>query len=120
MTRQPWSASKWAKAGSLTEVQLATKSIKFDPDQIFLQEVLAGITQSIIRTAKLGCQFKDVYTPCVIVPTDSVPKCLLSILRCFTTHCFVTSTGGLFRPPVFCHLGRGLGDPFVARGRRWL
>jgi type III restriction enzyme len=45
----------------LTEVQLATKSIKFDPDQIFLQDVLAGITQSIIRTAKLGCQFKDVY-----------------------------------------------------------
>jgi type III restriction enzyme len=45
----------------LTEVQLATKSIKFDPDQIFLQDVLAGLTQSIIRTAKLGCQFKDVY-----------------------------------------------------------
>ena len=31
------------------------------PDQIFLQDVLAGLTQSIIRTAKLGCQFKDVY-----------------------------------------------------------
>jgi type III restriction enzyme len=45
----------------LTEVQLAAKSIKFDPDQIFLQDVLAGLTQSIIRTAKLGCQFKDVY-----------------------------------------------------------
>jgi hypothetical protein len=45
----------------LTEVQLATKSIKFDPDQIFLQDVLAGLTQCIIRTAKLGCQFKDVY-----------------------------------------------------------
>ena len=45
----------------LTEVELATKSIKFDPDQIFLQDVLAGLTQSIIRTAKLGCQFKDVY-----------------------------------------------------------
>jgi type III restriction enzyme len=45
----------------LTEVQLATKSIKFDPDQIFLQDVLAGLTQSIIQTAKLGCQFKDVY-----------------------------------------------------------
>ena len=45
----------------LTEVQLAMKSIKFDPDQIFLQDVLAGLTHSIIRTAKLGCQFKDVY-----------------------------------------------------------
>jgi type III restriction enzyme len=45
----------------LTEVQLAKKSIKFDPDQVFLQDVLAGLTQSIIRTAKLGCPFKDVY-----------------------------------------------------------
>jgi type III restriction enzyme len=45
----------------LTKVQLAMKSIKFDPDQIFLQDVLAGITQSIIHTATLGCQFKDVY-----------------------------------------------------------
>ena len=45
----------------LTEVQLAKKSIAFDPDQVFLQDVLASLTQSIIRTAKLGCQFKDVY-----------------------------------------------------------
>lgn len=45
----------------LTEVPVAKRSIKFDPDQIFLQDVLAGITQSIIRTAKLGCQFRDVY-----------------------------------------------------------
>jgi len=45
----------------LTEVQLATKSIAFDPSHLFLQDVLAGLTQSIIRTAKLGCQFKDVY-----------------------------------------------------------
>lgn len=45
----------------LTEVQLAERSIEFDPDQAFLQDVLAGLTQSIIRTAKLGCQFKDVY-----------------------------------------------------------
>jgi type III restriction enzyme len=45
----------------LTEVELAKKSIKFDPDRVFLQDVLAGLTQSIIRTAKLGCQFKDVY-----------------------------------------------------------
>ena len=45
----------------LTEVQIASKTIRFDPDQIFLQDVLAGLTQSIIRTAKLGCQFKDVY-----------------------------------------------------------
>jgi type III restriction enzyme len=45
----------------LTDVQLAARSIKFDPDQLFLQDVLAGLTQSIIRTAKLGCQFKDVY-----------------------------------------------------------
>lgn len=45
----------------LTEVQLAKKSIAFDPDSVFLQDVLASLTQSIIRTAKLGCQFKDVY-----------------------------------------------------------
>jgi type III restriction enzyme len=45
----------------LTEVQLATKSIDFDPDHVFLQDVLGSLTQSIIRTAKLGCQFKDVY-----------------------------------------------------------
>lgn len=45
----------------LTEVELARKSIKFEPDSIFLQDVLASVTQSIIRTAKLGCQFKDVY-----------------------------------------------------------
>lgn len=45
----------------LTEVQLAKKSIAFDPDGVFLQDVLASLTQSIIRTAKLGCQFKDVY-----------------------------------------------------------
>ena len=45
----------------LTEVQLAKKSIAFDPDTVFLQDVLASLTQSIIRTAKLGCQFKDVY-----------------------------------------------------------
>jgi type III restriction enzyme len=45
----------------LTEVQLAKKSIAFNPDNVFLQDVLASLTQSIIRTAKLGCQFKDVY-----------------------------------------------------------
>jgi type III restriction enzyme len=30
-------------------------------DRVFLQDVLAQITQCVIRTAKLGCKFADIY-----------------------------------------------------------
>jgi type III restriction enzyme len=45
----------------LTEVTVARGKVDFQPDAVFLQEVLAYITQSVIRTARLGCKFTDVY-----------------------------------------------------------
>lgn len=45
----------------LTEVTVGRGTVDFQPDGVFLQEVLANITQSVIRTAKLGCKFADLY-----------------------------------------------------------
>lgn len=36
-------------------------TVDYQPDGVFLQDVLAHITQSVIRTAKLGCKFTDIY-----------------------------------------------------------
>ena len=45
----------------ITEFILSKETVDFQPDGVFLQDVLAQITQSVIRTAKLGCKFTDVY-----------------------------------------------------------
>ena len=83
---------------ALTEVEIARKSIKFDPDQVFLQDVLAGLTRSIIRTAKLGCQFKDVYP----------------VVERYVAKRFFGSTVDLDNPTVARVLGRHeVGTPFI-------
>jgi len=45
----------------LTEVQLARRTVDFQPDQIFAEDVLAYITRDVIRAARLGCPFADAY-----------------------------------------------------------
>lgn len=82
----------------LTAVELAKKSIAFEPDNVFLQEVLASLTQSIIRTAKLGCQFKDVYP----------------ITESYAAHRFFEGTVDLDDPTIAKVLGRHeVGTQFI-------
>lgn len=45
----------------LTEVQLARRTIDFEPDQVFAEDLLAHITAEVIRSAKLGCPFVEAY-----------------------------------------------------------
>ena len=57
----PTSATEIEIQHGLTEVTVAKGTVDYQPDGAFLQEVLAHITQSVIRTAKLGCKFVDIY-----------------------------------------------------------
>jgi type III restriction enzyme len=57
----PASATTVEIRHGLTEVVIGKTAVDFQPDGVFLQDVLAQITQSVIRTAKLGCKFTDVY-----------------------------------------------------------
>jgi type III restriction enzyme len=57
----PTSATEIEIRHGLTEVTVATGTVDYQPDGVFLQDVLAHITQSVIRTAKLGCKFTDIY-----------------------------------------------------------
>ena len=55
------SATKFEIRHGLTELVMREDAVDYEPDGVFLQEVLAQITQSVIRTAKLGCKFTDIY-----------------------------------------------------------
>jgi type III restriction enzyme len=57
----PTSATEIEIRHGLTEVTVAKGTVDFQPDGVFLQDVLAQITQSVIRTAKLGCKFAEIY-----------------------------------------------------------
>jgi type III restriction enzyme len=45
----------------LTEVQLARRTVDFQPDQVFAEDVLAHVTSEVIRSARLGCPFVEAY-----------------------------------------------------------
>ena len=58
----PGAAAKIVIQDGLTEVEVAKMQVDFVPDDVFIQDVLASLTQSTIRTAKLGSgNFKDVF-----------------------------------------------------------
>lgn len=57
----PASATTIEIRHGLTETVIGKTAVDFQPDGVFLQDVLAQITQSVIRTAKLGCKFTDIY-----------------------------------------------------------
>jgi type III restriction enzyme len=57
----PTSATEIEIRHGLTDVTVATGTVDYQPDGVFLQDVLAHITQSVICTAKLGCKFTDIY-----------------------------------------------------------
>lgn len=45
----------------LTEVQLARRTVDFQPDEVFAEDVLAHVTGEVIRWARLGCPFVEAY-----------------------------------------------------------
>lgn len=45
----------------ITEVQMARRTVDFNANDVFIEDLLAHITAEVIRSAKLGCPFVEAY-----------------------------------------------------------